>query len=100
MPNMTGFNESQTNTMLPVAASGAGEAEATMYVVLDLASSTANMAVAANIAPKDAWSTVLAAAPVEQEVVKDVADVTSATVSTAVSITAHAKTRQCVQWRV
>jgi hypothetical protein len=38
-------------------------------------------------------STVVAAAPVEQEVVKDVADLTSATVSTAVSITAHAKTR-------
>jgi hypothetical protein len=62
MPNMTGFNDTQTNTMRPVAARSAGEAEATMSVVLDLESSTANMAVAANIAPKDAWSTVVAAA--------------------------------------
>jgi hypothetical protein len=52
MPNMTGFNEMQTNTMRPVAARSAGEAESTMSVVLDLVSSTANMAVAANIAPK------------------------------------------------
>ncbi len=66
--------------------------EATMSTVLDLVSSTANMAVTADIVPKDAWSTIAAAAPVEQERVKYVADGTGATVSTAVSTTAHAKT--------
>ncbi len=65
MPDTTGFNDTQTNTMLPVAARSADEAEATMSVVLDLVSCTANMAVTANIAPKDAWSTIAAAAPVK-----------------------------------
>jgi hypothetical protein len=92
MPNMTGFNYTQTNTMLPLAARSADEAEATMSVVLDLVSSTANMAVTADIAPKDEWSTIAAAAPVEKEVVKYVGDVTGATVNTAISTTAHSKT--------
>ncbi len=50
------------------------------------------MAVTADIAPKDAWSTIAATAPVEQKMGKYVADVTGATVSTGVSTTAHAKT--------
>jgi ribonuclease HI len=91
MPNMTGFNDTQTNTMRAVAARSADEAEATMSDVLALASSTVNIAVTADVAPKDAWSTIAAATPVKQEVVKYVAEETGATVNTAVSTTAQAK---------
>jgi hypothetical protein len=75
LPNRRAFLAIHPSTLLPVAAGGAGEVEATMFDVIKVASSTA--------------SKVAVAASVEQGGVKVGADVMSASVNIAISIAAH-----------
>ena len=75
LPNRRAFLAIHPSTLLPVAAGGTGEVEATTFDVIKVASSTA--------------SKVAVAASVEQGGVKVGADVMSASVNIAISIAAH-----------
>jgi hypothetical protein len=88
LPNMNNFSA----PMLTLAARSKGETEATTSDALHVASSTAQMAVTANIVPKEACRVLRRSGNFSRAGSgKVVADVMSATASTDVSSTAHAK---------